>query len=421
MGVMEEVTYRSLVQNNRNFRLLWMGDIVSLFGDWFNTIAIYTLIATYTDSPFAMGLVFVIKMGSYCVASPLAGVIADRYNRRRLMIVSDLLRCVLVLGFLGVRDVSHLPWLYVLIALQMVLGSVFRPARSASLPNITTPRELLTANALVASTWSVLLALGAAIGGGAAAWLGTDVVFWLDSATYLLSALCIARMSIPQSKPDPRETQTSLVRTALQDIVAGWRYLVRVSAVGRMALAKSSWALGGCALVYMLTLLGEVLSPGEKALGIGILFAVRGLGTGIGPIVARAVFRNRIWWPTVMGCCTVLSGLLYATLCWIPWTLWVVIPIGMAHALSGANWVFSSVLLQERSEDKFRGRVFATDWVFLTLTNVVMVSVASLLLEYEVVSLREAYGVFSTLIVVAGVVWLCTIVPAEARALRRGD
>ncbi|MBZ0113845.1 MAG: MFS transporter, partial [Thermoanaerobaculia bacterium] len=129
--------YRELLRTNVNFRRLWIATLVSLLGDWFNTIALYTLVSRLTGSPLALGAVFLCKMVPLGLASPIAGVLVDRWDRRRVMIGSDLLRSVVVLGFLFIDDASHVPALYALIAAQVIIGSVFEPARSASLPNIT--------------------------------------------------------------------------------------------------------------------------------------------------------------------------------------------------------------------------------------------------------------------------------------------
>jgi len=101
----------------------------------------------------------------WALSAPLAGVIVDRYNRRRLMVGMNLVRAVVVLGFLLIDQPADVPWLYALLTGQVVAGAVFNPAKSAALPNITTPRELLTANALMSATWSTMLAVGAALGG----------------------------------------------------------------------------------------------------------------------------------------------------------------------------------------------------------------------------------------------------------------
>ncbi|MFQ5351077.1 MAG: MFS transporter, partial [Thermoanaerobaculia bacterium] len=189
--------YLELLRANRDFRRLWIGEMASLLGDWLNTIALYTLIRQLTGSPVALGLVFIVKTLPFALASPLAGLLADRFDRKRLMIAADLARAVVVLGFLVIDTEAELPLLYGLIALQMMISAVFVPARSAALPNITTPRELLTANALSAATWSVLLAVGAAVGGFATEGFGTATVFVLDSASYLVSAAFLAGVRVP--------------------------------------------------------------------------------------------------------------------------------------------------------------------------------------------------------------------------------
>jgi MFS family permease len=399
--------YRELLAGNADFRRIWIGQVVSLLGDWFNTIALYTLVDRLTGSPLALGVVFLVKMLPLGLASPLAGVVVDRWNRRRVMIASDLVRAVVVLGFLAVDSAAEVPLLYLLVVAQVVAGSVFEPARAASLPNITSPRELVTANALSAATWSAMLALGAAVGGLAAEWLGLRAVFLIDSATYLVSAFFVYRTTIPQDT-EPA-TPGSLVATAMARIGDGWRYLRRNPAAGRMALAKACWSLGGGALVYMLALLGERVAPGAQAVGIGVLFAVRGLGTGLGPILARRLFLDPRRWPAVMGATVVLSGVIYATVGVLPPTWWVIVPIVVAHAGSGANWVLSTIELQRRTEDRFRGRAFATDWLLVTLADSASILAASLLLEAGVLTLAQGFVAFAGLQVLCGVLWLATL------------
>ncbi|RMH55508.1 MAG: MFS transporter [Bacteroidetes bacterium] len=418
--------YRELIRHNVHFRRLWTGNLVSLLGDWFNTIALYTLVSQLTmeegsgGSPIALAAVFIFKMLPWAVASPLAGLIADRFNRRRLMIATDLLRAVVVLGFLGVDTPDELPWLYVLITLQVVIGAFFQPAKSASLPNITTPRELLTANALSSATWSVMLAVGAAAGGLATEWLGPQTVFLLDSATYLVSAWFIYRTEIPQHTDAP--PRGPVVRTALREIWDGWAYLRSEPRVGRIALAKATWAVAGGGMVFMLALLGDRVTPSALAAGIGLLFMARGIGTGIGPVVARRLFQDAGRWPLVLGACVAFSGICYAAVGAVPWFPWregalsLLLLIGLivaAHASSGANWVLSAVLLQQRTPDRFRGRVFATEWLLVMLCNTLSTLVAGLLLEASVLTLRQAFWAFGLVQVACGGLWLLLVVPRE--------
>jgi MFS family permease len=408
------VGFRALLAGNRNYRHIWFGEVASWFGDWFNAIALYTLVRELTGSPFALGLVFLTKMVPFAFASPLAGLLVDRFNRRWLMIVADLLRALVVLGFLFVNEASDLYLLYGLASLQVILTAVFIPARSASIPNITTAGELLTANALSAATWSTLLAVGAALGGVATDWFGVRAVFVLDSLSYLVSAAFLWRTTIPQ-QTDPQASVGSM-KTVLGDIAKGWRYLWEHKQVGRMALAKSTWSLGGGALVYMLALLGEGLMPGSPALGIGLLYGLRGLGTGIGPVAVRTWLPDEKQWPFLMGLGIVISGLCYLAIGVVPSLVVIALLVILAHAPSGANWVASTVLLQRRTEDRFRGRVFSAEWLAMTLADSVSILTASLLLESGAVTLRSGVMVFAGVQIVCGALWTVLVVPAERRA-----
>ncbi len=410
----QTVGFRELLTGNTNYRRIWLGEVASWFGDWFNAIALYTLVRELTGSPLALGLVFLTKMVPFAVASPLAGLLVDRFNRRRLMIAADLLRALVVLGFLLVHEASDLYLIYALTGVQVILTAVFIPARSASIPNVTTAGELLTANALSAATWSTLLAVGAALGGVATEWFGVRVVFVLDSLSYLVSAAFLWRTSIPQ-QTDPGASVGS-VKTVLGGIAKGWRYLWQHREVGRMALAKSTWSLGGGALVYMLALLGEDLMPGSPALGIGLLYGLRGLGTGIGPIAVRSWLPDEKRWPLMMGVGIVISGLCYVGVSVVPWLVGIGLLVVLAHAPSGANWVASTVLLQKRTADSFRGRVFSAEWLAVTLADSISILTASLLLESGSVSLSTGVLVFAVVQILCGTLWAVLVVPAERRA-----
>lgn len=408
--------YLELIRSNVNFRRLWLGTLVSQLGDWFNTIALYSLIDTLTGSPLAMGGVFLFKFLPWALASPLAGVFVDRYNRRQVMIFSDLLRAVVVLGFLLIDDRSQVYLVFVLIALQVILGSVFLPAKGASIPNITAPHELLTANALSAATWSVMLALGAGLGGLATEFLGTDTVFVLDSLTYVVSAIFIYRTAIPQDTD--RSTGEPIIRTAYNKIAEGWAYMRRDLGVGRIALAKATWAVGGGATVYMLTLLGQEVLPNAEAAGIGALFFARGLGTGVGPVIAKSLIKDQRYWPAVLGLSVVVSGLFYLIVGYISWVWMIVIAVVFAHAASGANWVLATVLLQQRAVDRLRGRVFATEWLLILVTQSVSILIASALLEMEIVTLKTCFIVFALIQIVSGAIWVTVVVPKERAAIQ---
>ena len=414
----EQTGYWALVAGNKDFRRLWIGNLISLLGDWFNTIALYVLVTELTGSPFALGAVFITKMLPWALSAPLAGVLVDRYNRRWLMIGTDAFRAVIVLGFLLIDQPAEVPWLYVLLTAQVVAGAVFNPAKSAALPNITTPRELLTANALMSATWSTMLAVGAALGGFAVEALGTEAVFWIDSATDLVSAVFILGTTIPQ---DTEPATSSLLRSAVREITDGWRHLRAYPRIGRFAFAKATWAVSGGALVYMLALLGDRIAPSALAAGIGVLFMARGIGTGIGPIVVRHLFPDRHQWPTVIGGAVALCGLCYVGVGLVPWSSSLPIIVAvctlvvLGHAASGGNWVLSTVILQKRTQDRYRGRVFSTDWFLVMSAESLSILVGSALLELGWLTLEGAVLAFAGLQIACGLAWLAIVVPRERR------
>lgn len=417
-----QIGYLELLRENTSFRRLWTGTVISLFGDWFNTIALYSLILTLSGSEFALGAVFITKMLPWALASPAAGILADRFNRRRLMIISDLLRAVVVLGFLAVDEPSEVILIYLLTTAQVVLGSVFQPAKSASVPNIVKREHLVTANTIMAATWSVLLAIGAAAGGFAVEYLGLKAVFIMDSLSYVVSAWFIYRTVIPQFTYVSSET--SLVRSAHREVMDGLRHIRRYPAIRRMATTKAVWAMGGGALVFLLALLGESVNPGAASVSIGILFAARGIGTGIGPMAVRSWFRDERLWPPVIGTCIILTGVGYIVAGWMAAVFTasfiVAIPVMLAHTAGGANWVFSTVMLQQRVVDQYRGRVFATEWLLVMGMESISIFIASLILELELLSLVQVVVVFGIVSILSGAGWLYFVVPAERQDRQEG-
>ncbi|OZC04537.1 MFS transporter [Rubricoccus marinus] len=407
--------YLALIRGNRNVRRLWGGTLVSLFGDWFNTLALYRLALELTGSELALGGVLLTKLLPLALAAPVAAALVDRLDRKHVMIGADLLRAVIVLGFLFVREPGDLWLLYTLAFCQIAVSAAFGPAKSAALPNITARGELLTANALLSASWSVMLALGAAAGGPAVDLFGTDAVFIFDAVTYLVSAAFIAGMTIPQERAEA--SGGSVLAQAWRQSADGIRYLRENARVLRPALAKATWTLGGGGLMLCLALIGDRLFPSAGTTGIGLLFAARGLGTGIGPILARALFRDTRRWFAVLGACIAISGAGYlavGSLSWEPGTsaLLLLATVVFAHAASGANWVLSTTILQMRTEDRFRGRVFTADWLILALVESASTLAASVALEMGV-PLRTAVLAFASIQVAAGLTWLLVMVPAE--------
>ncbi len=402
--------YYTLLKNNENYRRLWLAQSVSNFGDWFGLLALYAIIAKYSDSEFLLGLIIIVKMLSLAVFSPFAGYITDRFNRRKLMIACDFARAVAIAGILVVQSEEMLWLAFVLTSIQMMLSAVFEPAKTSSIPNVTSPEELVDANVISTATWSIIFTSGMAIGGFATELLGTDWVLILDAATYILSAYFIYRAVIPQQEMSAKEKEDT--RNPLIGIKEGAKYLIRNHHILRPSIAKgvSSAFLGG--LVYMLIIVSEdVLKMGS--IGLGLLYASRGIGTGIGPIIGRRLFPDEKDWVMVMGGAFFIAGFMYMVVGFTN-TIWVmIIFVLFAHAASGANWVMSTVLLQKRTKDTFRGRIFSTEWLLFTLANSISVMIASLVLEFELIAIKPLIMIYGSMAVLAGIVWSLTITRKE--------
>ena len=363
--------YLELLRGNRDFRLLWLGQVVSQLGDWFDTIALYTLLNNLTeDSGRAIGLMLVARFLPSFFVGPLSGVIADRFSRRAILIVSDVLRAAVVLGFLLVRRPDQVWLVYALTVLQLVFSTFFEPAKTAVIPSIVSGRELVAANAISSATWSVMLTLGAAFGGVVTGWLGTDAAFVLDSLTYLASALLIARVRFPR-RPARAKTKLTIGKAlGVTDTVEGARYVWQRPRVLALLMVKPAWGAGG-GILTLLAVFGEKIFPvaGKPAVGIGVLYAARGIGTAIGPVLMRRIAgETRANMQTGIGFAFIVGGLFYAAFGVATGFVLAIILLMIAHAGGSVVWVNSTVLLQRAVEYDFRGRVFAAEFALLTLT-----------------------------------------------------
>lgn len=364
------VGYLELLSSNRDFRNLWLGQVVSQMGDWFDTIALYTIILNLTGSGRDVGLLMVARFVPSFVFGPISGVLADRFSRRTIMILSDLLRAVVVLGFLFVRRADQLWMIYVLTILQLIFSTFFEPARTAVLPSIVSDRELLPANAISSVTWSAMLTIGAAIGGIVTGLFGTNAAFVLDSLSYVLSALFIASIHFPK-RPVREKSKLSMGKAlGITQTIEGMRYVKRRPRVLALLLVKPAWGLGG-GILTLLAVFGEKIFPVGRsaATGIGVLFAARGIGTAVGPIVARRIAgESRTRMQVSIGISFLIGGVGYIAFGSAGNFLFALLVLGLAHTGGSILWVFSTVLLQRGVEDNFRGRVFAAELALLTLT-----------------------------------------------------
>jgi MFS family permease len=402
--------YIELLRSNRSFRQVWLGQVVSQMGDWFDTLALYTIILNLTGSGRAVGLLLVARFLPSFIFGSLSGVVADRFSRRSIMIISDLLRAVVVLGFLFVRRADQLWIIYFLTVLQLGLSTFFEPAKTAAIPSLVSDRELVAANAISSVTWSVMLTMGAAIGGVVTGWFGTDVAFILDALSYLLSAALIASVKMPK-RPRGEKTKLSFNRAlGITETIEGARYVKRRPRVLALLLVKPAWGLGG-GILTLLAVFGEKIFPVGKsaATGIGVLFAARGIGTAVGPIVARRISgEGKQRMQVSIGIAFLIGGAFYIAFGAASSFAIALIVLGLAHTGGSILWVFSTVLLQREVQDKFRGRVFAAELALLTLTMAASNYVTGELLDRFGLSPRAVAIGIGAFFLVPGVAWFIT-------------
>jgi len=407
---LQPVGYVDLLRRNRNFRQLWLGQVVSQMGDWFDTIALYTIILNLTGSGRDVGLLLVARFVPSFLCGSVSGVVADRFSRRTIMIVSDLLRAVVVLGFFFVRRADQLWIIYVLTVFQLALSTFFEPAKTAAVPSIVTDRELVAANAISSVTWSIMLTLGAAIGGLITGWFGTNAAFVLDALSYLLSAALIFNVKLPKRPKRERRKLTVGRALGITETIEGARYVKRRPSVLALLLVKPAWGLGG-GILTLLAVFGERIFPVGKsaATGIGVLFAARGIGTAVGPIVARRIAGEGTKRLQVsIGIAFLIGGIFYFAFGASTSFIVALLVLGIAHTGGSILWVFSTVLLQRSVEDNFRGRVFAAELALLTLTMAASNYVTGELLDRFGVSPRIVTMGIGVFFLLPGIAWFAT-------------
>ncbi len=387
----------SLLGRNRDFRNLYLASLISLGGDWFLLVALFGLALEITGSAISVAFLIASQEIPFFLMSPLGGVLADRLDRRGLMVACDLARAMLVLGFLFVNDDGTLWIAYLLLALISSFAAVFDPASSAALPNLVDERGLGPANALSGSLWGTMLAVGAALGGIVAAAFGRDAAFLIDSASFAISALLLARIRRPFSAERSEDVETNVIRATVETV----RYARRDHRVLALLTVKAGFGLAGGAIALLAVFALREFDAGD--VGIGVLMAGRGVGALIGPFLGRWLAGpddRRLF--SAISIALVVFGLGYALLGVMPGLWLAAFAVGIGHLGGGAQWTLSSYGLQRVVPDRIRGRIFSFDFAMITLTF----TVSALITGWA----AERFGPRPTVVVLGGVAVLWALV-----------
>jgi len=362
----------SLLRRNRDFRALFFASVISLGGDWFLWVAINGLIFESTHKALYVGLAILAQESAFFLASPVGGALADRLDRRKLMIVCDLVRAVVCVAFLLVGPETI--WLaYVLLPVLATFAAPFDPALSAATPNVVDPEDLAAANALNGSLWGTMLAVGAGLGGVISAVFGADTAFLVDAGSFLVSAALLSSIHRRFSEATERTTEHPGITEATQET---WRFARRDHRVLSLLAVKFGFgaAAGLLALIPVMAL--DVFDSGN--IGFGILMAARGVGALIGPFLGHRIAGpgHRRLFPAI-GLSLAVFGFGYMAMGAAPSLAFAAVTICVAHLGGGSQWMLSTYGLQVLVPDHIRGRIFGFDYMLITLSLSVSALIAS--------------------------------------------
>lgn len=415
---MTSTTYSELLRSNKNFRRLWSGQVISELGTWFSAIAELGLMRLLSGSTMMTAALLVARTLPFLLVSPLAGVAVDRGNRKRILIAADLVRAVLALGYLT-TNVGAPAWTVVLItALMTSSGTFFEAAKNATIANVTTRQEMLTANVLMFGTRFLQLTLGAALGGLTAAKFGYNVAFVINALSFVASAYFI--WQIPGEALQPQQTEVAQGEAAVpeksatkfwRDVREGFGYIWAMPFVRGVILVNVGWATGG----GMNNLLFDRMAGHEFAHGVGdrgdaglaTLWTAAGAGLFIGMMLAR---RAGAWAAEekraglLIGWGLLAHGILWASAGLMP-SLWTMALAVMAsRTILGAEFGVQETLVMRVVAEEYRGRVFTTDRALELTTMTLSMLAGGLLLRYF--TPRQMMMVSGLLSASPGLIWL---------------
>ncbi|MCS6954518.1 MAG: MFS transporter [Bryobacteraceae bacterium] len=351
----------ALLRHNADYRRLWLAQVVSELGDYFNNVAVFALAMERTGSGLVASGVMLARAIPAVAAGPVAGVLLDRFDRKRIMVASDLVRAVVAAAFVSAVAAPGTWLLYPLSAALMFASPFFTSGRNAILPDIASTRELHTANSLTQTTSWATITAGAMLGGLTAAELGYAWAFWFNAASFLVSALLVARIRSCRERFPLRAHAGVSVLRPWSEYRDGLRYIRSVPLLLGITLLHVGWAAGGGAAQILFALFGDRVF-GRGAAGIGLIWGFAGLGLLVGGVLGytagkRAGYRG---YKRVVTLAYLTHGATY-----VAFSLAQAFPAALFWiALSRVGMAVCSVLnytqLLRHTADAFRGRVFAT-------------------------------------------------------------
>ena len=411
---MHSLTYGELIRGNRNFRNLLAGQFISELGNWFNFIAGLGLVRLVSDaSPTAAGLFFVSRLLPFALASPIAGTFVDRFSRRTVMIATDLARSLVALSFLLVTDAENLWIAYVATILLHTFGAFFDGAKNAAAPNLSGKEGLLAATALLFSTRFLLMAVGSALGGWAAAVFGYKVAFLINAASFLISAFTV--WLIPEEATRDDETAERMAdkktrESFITELREGFSYALKNHFAFTILIMNVIWATGGGSINIIFERIGGVYFASTEGwnpdVAVALLWTATGLGLTLGMLIAHRTSiyldrkgRNRGF----IGWTLIIHGILFSAAAFMP-KLWMFsVIVFVSRAIVGVEYAVQETMFQRSLPDFIRGRISTLDrGAELTMFGLSSYVASGMMFYITPQTLTIFSGLLSAL---AGVVW----------------
>ncbi len=386
---------------NRELRLLFVAQNLSFIGDWFTFVALAGLVQDITGSKFLVSLLLVAFSLPSFLASPIGGPVADKHDRRKVLIVVSILQAIAACGFLFIGD-SRVWIAFVAQSMIAALASFVRPALEAAIPNLArNPDELRQANALFGSSWGVMLAVGAGIGGIFSQVFGRQAAFIADIATFVVAAGLIALVNRPMQ--EARAANHSKKIRPISDMHEALHLAKSDPAIMSLLMSKMTFAVGAGVVSQLAVFAADSFNRGDA--GRGIMLGLRGLGSALGPLLAARFVKNDLS-KVILVCGIAGLGFAggYLAAAASPFFIIACVCIGFAHLGGGAQWTLSTYGLQVRCPDEMRGRVLAGDFALITLSLGLSSLLAGVVSEY--IGARGTIAVFALLAVLASLIYL---------------
>ncbi|MFN6963899.1 MAG: MFS transporter [Pyrinomonadaceae bacterium] len=370
---MASLTYKQLLLQNRDFRNLFAGQVISELGNWFNFIASLGLVRLVSEaSPTAAGILFAARLLPFAIASPIAGTFVDRFSRRQVMIVTDLCRVGVALAFLFVSGKDDVWLAYVATALLSVFGAFFDGAKNAATPNLTGGDGLLAGTALMFSSRFLLMAIGSALGGWASAAFGYQTAFVINAVSFAVSAYTV--WLIPEEATRDERTGERMSGGAgarasfVTELREGFRYTVTNHFALTILIMNVIWATGGGAINVIFERLGGVHFAAAEGwfpdVATAMLWTAAGLGLGLGMLVAHrtaAWLERRAAHVAFIGWTLIVHGIMFSVGGLMPSLMLFAVFVFVSRAIVGVEYAVQETLFQRSLPDYIRGRISTLD------------------------------------------------------------